>query len=372
MKNVNNTLANFTTKACVFSQDNSLYFNAPFVEESISLILQQKEKRQLLDFFYFMRDLVIHAQESFDEANANAINPSIPLELIQKNSENESKYKTEAEIGPHQTDFISCEATSFLSRLYNELGIAYMHMEKTGEARQSFEKANAYNPNNTNSLYNLGDLAFNLRDFETALLHCTTILDKNPNHIGATYLSGLSHSCAGKPEEALIFFQKTTELDPNSLGAHYWAGECLLHTQNYEEALPYFTKSHEISKQHDESARGLAICYLATDNPKKALEICEHLLSQNSANQIMALQIKGDAHIALDEIEEGAISHRNLAILELDARDFVVSRSQRIAKELSLEKAKTYSQVILQEIPDMIDSFSFLITEKSIPKYEKA
>lgn len=389
MGDINNTPTGFTTKACVFYQENSFYFNAPFVEESINLILQLKEKRQLLDFFHFIENLVDHAQKSFDEANSSTINEPIPPALTPKNKKNNSKdtdqnkdipltnqisTKTEIPIKAdtqHQTEFISCEAPSFLSRLYNELGIASMHMEKTEEARQSFEKANAYNPNNTNSLYNLGDLAFNLRDFETALQHCKAIIDKDPRHIGANYLSGLSHSCAGKPEEALTFFKKTVELDPNSLGAHYWAGECLLHAQNYEKALPHFLKSHTLSKQHDESARGLAICYLATDNPKKALEICDHLLSQNSANQIMALQIKGDAHIALDEMEEAAISHRTLAITELDARDFVVSRAQRIAKELSMEKAKLYAQVIMQEIPDMIDSFHFLITEKSIPRYKK-
>ena len=385
----------FEAKASVFFHENSFYFDPLFVEESINLILQLKEKRQLLDFFNFMCDLTEHAQKSFDNVSAKssddlAVQKLTKKSKVQNTSQNASQNASQvtekpkftiesksqifqnAENSHKQADSISCEANSFLSRLYNELGIAYMHMERTTEAKQSFEKANKYSPNNSNSLYNLGDLAFNLRDFETSLVYCTTILSKNPTHIGATYLSGLSHSCAGKPEEALVFFQKTTQLDPNSLGAHYWAGECLLHAQKYEEALPHFSKSHELSKQHDESARGLAICYLATDKPKNALEICEHLLSQNSANQIMALQIKGDAHIALDNIEEGAVHHRTLAMLELDARDFVLSRAHRIAKELSIEKAKLYAQVIMQEIPDMVDSFQFLITEKSIPKYEKS
>ncbi len=336
------------------------FFHHAFVEASIDKIIELKSAKVFKDYFDYLIDLVSYVEEK----------TQVFLDAEMPNEEVKREQTLIKEI-TLQGKLISCELSSFLSRLYNELGRTFLNAEKPAEAAQSFEKALYYSPNNITSLYNKADLAFSSYKFEEAIEICEQILALDANYVAAVYLIGLSLSSSGEPAKAVEYFQKTVELDPDSLGGNYWSGECLLHEQKHEEALPYFRKSYALSNnKHKESGRGLAICELFAGSAENAIEICDTIIQSEEGHQVLALQVKGDALIALDRVEEGAYIHREIAIIELDARDFVVNRAHKIAKEYGKEKASRYAAVILDELPEMSEQFAFLVEAHSLQSYE--
>ena len=88
------------------------------------------------------------------------------------------------------------------------------------------------------------------------------------------------------------------------MGGNYWAGECYFYQQEFNLALPYFEKSCMLNPRHLDSYRGLAICYLETENPEKALVICDSIIGKNTIESISMYQIKGEALIKLQDFKQ--------------------------------------------------------------------
>ncbi len=335
------------------------YFNHEFIESSIQKIVELKQSQNLKDFLDYIGELVQFTEEKIQAFLEEEINEdelgNIPSSFIKEVT--------------FQDRIISCEAGSFMARLYNELGRAFMYIDDFEKADSSFQKAIEYDAENIITWYNIADISFHYSKFKKAIEYCDKILEVEKNYVAAIYLKALILSTSGEPAKALEYFKKTVELDADSLGGNYWAGECLLHEQNHAEALEYFKKSYELSnKSHKESARGYAICELLVGDPNITLEICDALIESDPGNQILAIQIKGDALIALGQIEAGAILHRDLAIVELDARDVVLGRAHNLMREKGKEAARRYAAVILAEIPDMLDGFAFIHEAHTLKK----
>ncbi len=331
-----------------FYEEKKIYINCEFIESVVNAIFEYKGRRELHAFLEFMQTTLLQLEDAYDEA----------LEAIE-NKHDISKPEAK-EVVVKETE-ISCEITIFLSKLYNELGLALLFGNEAAKSIECLNKSIEYNPSNLSAYYNIAEVYFATREFEKAIEYCDIITEKDAKHVGAIYFKGLVLSSSGKPEEAMVQFEKTLELDPESRGANYWLAECLLHANEYEKARLYFKKSYELSeKKHKESARGYAICELVAGDAHKSIELCDELLLQDPANEMMVMQIKGDALISIDKVEEGAALHAHLATIELDARDFVSNRALQIAKDHDREKARRYAAVVVSILPDMVESFEFL------------
>ncbi len=329
----------------LFCHKNILYYEPIFVQESIAEIMRYKVTKNIETYQTHLIAIVQTAHAAYTNALTQSSSPE----------------KSNAVIT------VSCTARSFLATLYNALGKIYIQQYNIVEAETSFNTALSLDAHNTKILYNMAELSCARRRFEESRSLCMRILHKEATHIGATYLIATAYASEGNPNDALDYFLKTTRLDSAFFGAHYWTGECFLYQGAYAQALPYFKRAYELSQQrHEDSARGYAICALACNQPSLALDICTKLLQEAPANHIVAMQIMGDAHIALHNIAEGATWHSRLVRIERDCRDFVIHKLHNLAKDQGREKARIYAAILLDAMPDLYESFAFLYTQNSL------
>jgi membrane protease YdiL (CAAX protease family)/Flp pilus assembly protein TadD len=87
------------------------------------------------------------------------------------------------------------------------------------------------------------------------------------------YSNGISAFRAGKFEEAAGSLGKAVELKPEDFDANFWRGMILVRARKFSEAIPNFEKAHEIRHEDKASRLELFACYLATQQPKKAVRI---------------------------------------------------------------------------------------------------
>lgn len=216
--------------------------------------------------------------------------------------------------------------------LWNELGLAMLRNDNVGRAEECFNNALALDPDNQTALYNLGTLLMQQGDLSGALIKYAIILDRKSDNFNALFNSGLCHLYKEEKESASSFFIKAADLKKNDGQAQYLAGEMLLQLGEAERALPYFRAASRENPGHFETCLGLAISLLKTGNYGEAITVCDTALMEFGL-ATLPLQIKGDAALALGRVEDAVRCHGDLCRLDLDIRDFVVTRLQTLASE---------------------------------------
>jgi len=240
--------------------------------------------------------------------------------------------------------------TANRTRLWNELGLSMLQQEDIPQAADCFQESLQIDPDNSTALYNLANLALHQKDFESALQQYGAVLKSDAEHFGALFNSALCHVYSDDIDSALPLFVKAGKIKPEDARLQFWAGECLLHSGRHKEALPFFKRAYSLNPRHFESAQGLAITLLETQRYEDAVEICDSNL-MSFGPSILPLRVKGDALLALDRIDDAVLCHLDMAHLDLDARDFLVSRIKKMATE-EPTKMSQYKRSMHERCPD--------------------
>lgn len=247
------------------------------------------------------------------------------------------------------------------ARLHNELGLCLGVMEKSQAAEAAFLAALELAPENLNARYNLGELHMNNGQLDEAQACFSELLERAPEHAGGLYQSGLCHFHRHERPLALEYFQRCRAAEPNFPGAHYWAGECLLRAGDCAAALPCFEAALRMCPEHEACLRGMAVCELRLEKFDVALEHCNALLTTDPQGQVVALQIKGDALIGLGKPEQAGLCHAELALLDFDAREFVVTKASKLSAS-NPAAGSAYAAAVLELIPELENSLTPLCT----------
>ncbi|MCP4693926.1 MAG: tetratricopeptide repeat protein, partial [Desulfobacterales bacterium] len=111
------------------------------------------------------------------------------------------------------------EITALVNR-----GVALMGQFEYEAARKEFRKAADRAPENQEIQVNLAIAILNRQergDESAALSKLARVLEKKPDHPRALYCSGLLELHAGRPEQALAYFNQVLALDPGDMEAAY-------------------------------------------------------------------------------------------------------------------------------------------------------
>ena len=235
-------------------------------------------------------------------------------------------------------------------RFWNEFGLMMLNQEKVDEAVDSFTKALEIEPANETALYNLATISMKENDLPAALKNYEAVLLENPDHYNALFNAGLCHLYGEDKEASLSFFMQVAALRPEDGQAQYLTGEILMQLGRAGEALPYFRLAYKENHGHFETSMGLAITLLKTGNFQETISVCDQALLVFGA-ATLPLQVKGDAMLALERFDEAVMCHSDLCRLDLDIRDFVVSRLRQLAEE-DPASFTAYSAVVHEIFPE--------------------
>lgn len=100
---------------------------------------------------------------------------------------------------------------------YN-LGVTYMALHKTADARIAFEKTLKIDSTYEGAFNNLAIIAFNNKEFQKALDYWDKLLAINPNNFDALQNSGAVQFNANNPKKALEYFERALKINPKHDG----------------------------------------------------------------------------------------------------------------------------------------------------------
>jgi tetratricopeptide (TPR) repeat protein len=171
-----------------------------------------------------------------------------------------------------------------LSKVHKQRRKLYPTVSAAG--RQSAEK-----------LFDLGLLAYQSGQHETAISHFRRVLRLNPTHTGTYINLGLAFAAQGKIVEAVVHYERALALDPNHADAHNNLGVALVAQGRFVEAIAHYQRAIELDPRKADQHNNLGLALAAQGRIAEA--IC-------SLQQVIALN------------PNHAIAHNNLGVALAD------------------------------------------------------
>jgi tetratricopeptide (TPR) repeat protein len=162
------------------------------------------------------------------------------------------------------------------------LGSAYLNLQKTAEARESFERATrlgaSYPDTLANAWNNLGLLAAREGQAEQSLGFFRKALQLNPNHPIALRNLGSAYRVLKRWDEAREAFLHALAIDPDDAEANYGLGMVYAQEDDTAHASDYLQKSLQARPAYPEALNNLGILYLRTRRRDEAVEKFEECM----------------------------------------------------------------------------------------------
>ncbi len=123
---------------------------------------------------------------------------------------------------------------------HNNLGVAFVKLNKPEDAEKEFARAIEIEPNNVAGLRNLGYVRMNLGRHRDAIDPLTRAVRLDNNDAKSEMFLGEAYTMVKDPANAKGHFLKAVLLNPALTHAHYRLGYISLSEKQYDEALKYF------------------------------------------------------------------------------------------------------------------------------------
>lgn len=169
---------------------------------------------------------------------------------------------------------------------YFMLGLTYFNLQAFDEAREAFARSMALDPERSAAVHhNLGVLAYQIGDMETAVEEFETALEADPDdpdshyQLGATYLQMASSaqdvSLWTKAEDE---FKQVLALDPKKPEALVGLGTLYASQQKFDAALELLEQAVAENPEMREALFALGLTYLQTGQTDSAKEMLQDFL----------------------------------------------------------------------------------------------
>jgi tetratricopeptide (TPR) repeat protein len=183
-----------------------------------------------------------------------------------------------------QRGFFEQAAASFQSALHDDpasaeacygLGSAYLSLERTVEARETFESATklkaSYPDTLANVWNNLGLLATREGRTEDALRLFQRALQESPEHSIALINLGNAYRALKRWDEAGKAFERVLAINPDDAEANYGLGMVFAQADDTARASDYLSRALQARPAYPEALNNLGILYLRTQRRDDAV-----------------------------------------------------------------------------------------------------
>lgn len=171
-----------------------------------------------------------------------------------------------------------------LSSVYVSLGNIYLKKKDYGNAYQSLAKAFRLGEQNPGLCMTAAKIAFSSHKFSETLPYLKAVLDRNPDHLNALYLSGVCHYNQHQFKEAKGYFDRYMKIKKGSskeVSFLYVYGMTEMALKHNEEAAEYLDLAYKGGLKADAGyLKNLAGLYLSVKNKKAAKRVLGELLEK--------------------------------------------------------------------------------------------
>jgi tetratricopeptide (TPR) repeat protein len=161
------------------------------------------------------------------------------------------------------------------------LGLTFRQAKRYNEARQAFEKAAQFAPDNLALVYQLIDLDLLDKHFDAARQRIRRQFQKTPDAPAAHFFEGKILAAERKWDSAEAELQKTLQLDPNFSGAYDLLVETYLAANKLPQAVTQLRTELSKNPNNASAVMTLALVYERMQDYPKARDAYEKLLSIN-------------------------------------------------------------------------------------------
>jgi predicted O-linked N-acetylglucosamine transferase (SPINDLY family) len=206
---------------------------------------------------------------------------------------------------------------SAVPAFHNNLGNAYVAMEKWLEAETCFRRALEWKPDYAEAHYNLGSVLRAQGRLEDAVASYQLALAHRPNH-AETYLN-LSNAlqAQGKLEQAIEACQKALTLKPNLPSAHNNLGNLYATQERFEAASSAYARAIELKPNFAEAHHNRGLAALRLGRADEAAAACRQAVSFKP-DYVAAHVILGSALRDIGRKEEAELAYQRAVALDPD------------------------------------------------------
>lgn len=221
------------------------------------------------------------------------------------------------------------------------------------EAEQLLTQISRNNPNNPETLYLLGAIAYRTRIYDSSVRMMLRVIALQPRHHDAQLTLGMAYRAQKKPREALVALRKAAVMKPSSLDGRFHlalaeieAGDLKAAAKNLERAVKIDPESAHVRNTYasvlfqlgdrDESLRQL----------RKAAAIASDSADMQQ-NLAVALQTNG-------QHEEAVEQFRRVLALVPDHFDAMYGMANSLTALRQIDEAYTFFERLLKEGPKMV------------------
>lgn len=130
-----------------------------------------------------------------------------------------------------------------LGAVYFELGLASIHLGDPKTARNFWQKAEEYTPDNPALLVNMAGTYEQEENWAEAVRLNTLALEKDPEYHKALVSLGRLHAMFGRLDEAIPLYERALTLAPDDALRHSVLGGCYLAAERSDDARAEFEKA---------------------------------------------------------------------------------------------------------------------------------
>jgi tetratricopeptide (TPR) repeat protein len=156
------------------------------------------------------------------------------------------------------------------------LGSIYLKQQRSKEARESFEQTLKLRPSYPDTWpdawNNLGMLAAQEGDSETAIKDFQEALRQNPSHVIAIGNLGNVYREQRRWAEAQVTLERALKIDPDDADANYSLGMVFAQQDDTERAYQYLERALALRPGYPQALNNLGVLFLRTRRPAEAIQ----------------------------------------------------------------------------------------------------
>ncbi|MHA1954369.1 MAG: tetratricopeptide repeat protein [Candidatus Heimdallarchaeaceae archaeon] len=195
------------------------------------------------------------------------------------------------------------------------LASIYQKMGNEIECWNNLMRAEKLTPTNVKILNQIGEVYFDLDNFDRAEEYFRKASEANPSSIPAWFHLGKTYEAKQDFAQSIQAFVKVLEIDPDNVLGYYYLAKIYAADANIAEAITNYEECLKRDPSFEDASLSLASLYWASKNNEKALTYLQESLRYNPESSKL-FQMIGDIYEDLGEMEKALNSWEQASKLE--------------------------------------------------------